>query len=62
MSVDVITLAIPAWTEYLILADRPAGIAQEVAIEQSTLVDLKLAVTEACGNAMRHAQPETPRG
>ena len=58
MSVDVVTLAIPARTEYLILARLAlAGIAREVEIDQATLADLKLAVTEACGNAVQHAQP-----
>jgi serine/threonine-protein kinase RsbW len=55
---DVVTLAIPARTEYLILARLAlAGIAREVPIDQGTLADLKLAVTEACGNAVRHAHP-----
>ena len=58
MSVDVVTLAIPARTEYLILARLAlAGIAREVEIDQAMLADLKLAVTEACGNAVQHAQP-----
>ena len=58
MSADVVTLVIPARTEYLILARLAlAGIAREARIDQSTLADLKLAVTEACGNAVRHAQP-----
>jgi serine/threonine-protein kinase RsbW len=58
VSVDVVTLAIPARTEYLILARLAlAGIAREVQIDQATLADLKLAVTEACGNAIQHAQP-----
>jgi serine/threonine-protein kinase RsbW len=58
MSGDVVTLAIPARTEYLILARLAlAGIAREVDIDQATLADLKLAVTEACGNAVQHAQP-----
>jgi serine/threonine-protein kinase RsbW len=53
---DVVTLAMPARTEYLILARLAlAGIAREVPIDQGTLADLKLAVTEACGNAVRHA-------
>lgn len=61
MSVDVVTLAIPARTEYLILARLAlAGIAREVEIDQATLADLKLAVTEACGNAVQHAQPGEP--
>lgn len=58
MSVDVVTLEIPARTEYLILARLAlAGIARGVEIDQATLADLKLAVTEACGNAVQHAQP-----
>lgn len=58
MTGDVVTLAIPARTEYLILARLAlAGIAREVPIDQGTLADLKLAVTEACGNAVRHANP-----
>lgn len=58
MSVDVVTLAIPARTEYLILARLAlAGMAREARIDASTLADLKLAVTEACGNAVRHAHP-----
>jgi serine/threonine-protein kinase RsbW len=58
VSVDVVTLAIPARTEYLILARLAlAGIAREVEMDQATLADLKLAVTEACGNAVQHAQP-----
>jgi serine/threonine-protein kinase RsbW len=58
VSVDVVTLVIPARTEYLILARLAlAGIAREVEIDQATLADLKLAVTEACGNAVQHAQP-----
>ncbi len=59
MSADVVTLAIPARTEYLILARLAlAGIAREVEIDQATLADLKLAVTEACGNAVQHAHPD----
>lgn len=58
MSPDVVTLVFPARTDYLILARLAlAGIAREVPIEPGTLADLKLAVTEACGNAVRHANP-----
>lgn len=58
MSRDVVTLVIPARTEYLILARLAlAGISRGTPIDDSTLADLKLAVTEACGNAVRHAQP-----
>jgi len=58
VSVDVVRLEIPARTEYLILARLAlAGIARGVEIDQATLADLKLAVTEACGNAVLHARP-----
>jgi serine/threonine-protein kinase RsbW len=58
VSRDVVTLVIPASTEYLIIARLAlAGISRGTPIDESTLADLKLAVTEACGNAVRHAQP-----
>jgi serine/threonine-protein kinase RsbW len=53
---ETITLLMPAKSEYLILARLAlAGIAREVPMSESVLADLKLAVTEACGNAVRHA-------
>lgn len=58
MSHDVVVLSFPARTEYLILARLAlAGIARETGIDEATLADLKLAVTEACGNAVLHAHP-----
>ena len=61
MSSGVVTLTMPARTEYLILARLAlAGIAREVAMSESVLADLKLAVTEACGNVARHAYPSAP--
>jgi serine/threonine-protein kinase RsbW len=46
----------PAKAEYLILARLAlAGISREVPMSESALADLKLAVTEVCGNAVRHA-------
>ena len=56
MSANVVTLTMPAKTEYLVLARLAlAGIAREAPIDEAVLADLKLAVTEACGNAVRHA-------
>jgi serine/threonine-protein kinase RsbW len=53
-----VRLIMPARPEYLILARLAlAGIAREVAMSEGVLADLKLAVTEACGNAVRHAYP-----
>ena len=61
MSSGVVTLTMPARTEYLVLARLAlAGIAREVAMSESVLADLKLAVTEACGNVARHAYPTAP--
>ena len=57
---DVVVLVMPAKSEYLILARLAlAGIAREVPMSDSVLADLKLAVTEACGNAVRHAYPSS---
>ena len=61
MTPGVVTLTMPARTEYLILARLAlAGIAREIAMSESVLADLKLAVTEACGNVARHAYPSAP--
>ena len=61
MSASVVRLVMPARSEYLILARLAlAGIARETPIEESVLADLKLAVTEACGNAVRHAYAGAP--
>lgn len=58
---QVVTLSMPARSEYLVLARLAlAGIARGVRIEEGVLADLKLAVTEACGNAVTHAYPEAP--
>jgi serine/threonine-protein kinase RsbW len=56
MKAAVVRLSIPAKAEYLILARLAlAGIAQAVPMSETVLADLKLAVTEVCGNAVRHA-------
>jgi len=49
-------LSFPARAEYLILGRLAlAGVARGVPIEDEVLADLKLAITEACGNVVRHA-------
>lgn len=61
MSRHVVTLSMPARSEYLVLARLTlAGIARGVRIEEDVLADLKLAVTEACSNAVTHAYPGGP--
>jgi len=52
----VVRLSFPAKADYLLLARLAlAGIARSLPLDQEELADLKLAVTEACGNAVRHA-------
>ena len=61
MSETTVRLAMPAKPEYLILVRLAlAGIARHLAIDESALADLKLAVTEVCGNVVRHAYGEEP--
>ncbi|HKY24497.1 MAG TPA: ATP-binding protein [Gaiella sp.] len=61
MSETTVRLAMPAKAEYLILVRLAlAGIARHVPIDESALADLKLAVTEVCGNVVRHAYGEEP--
>ena len=55
MSVEAIRLRFPARSEYLVLARLAvAGVARRMALGRNEVTDLKLAVTEACSNAMRH--------
>lgn len=55
---DVVRLSFPAKSDYLLLARLVlSGLARDVQIDDELLADLKLAVTEACGNAVRHAYP-----
>ncbi len=56
---EVVRISFPAKPDYLLLARLAlAGIARDVRVSDELLADLKLAVTEACGNSVRHAYPE----
>jgi serine/threonine-protein kinase RsbW len=56
MNDAVVRLTFPAKPDYLLLARLAlAGLARSVPIDPELLADLKLAVTEAAGNAVRHA-------
>lgn len=56
MAESVVRLRFPAKADYLLLARLAlAGLARSLPVDQEVLADLKLAVTEACGNAVRHA-------
>jgi len=58
---ETVRLTIPAKAEYLVLARLVlTGIAMEVSMSEIALADLKLAVTEVCGNAVQHAYAEDP--
>ena len=56
MAEHVVHLSFPAKADYLLLARLAlAGMARTLPLDDELLADLKLAVTEACGNAVRHA-------
>jgi serine/threonine-protein kinase RsbW len=58
MAEAAVRLTFPARTEYLLLARLAvAGVARALRLDHRDVADLELAVTEACGNAMRHAYP-----
>jgi serine/threonine-protein kinase RsbW len=55
----VVRLTFPAKSDYLLLARLAlTGLARSFPLDAEVLADLKLAVTEACGNAVRHAYDE----
>ena len=63
MSESIVRLSFPAKADYLLLARLTlSGIARELPVSDELLADLKLALTEACGNAVRHAYVETDVG
>jgi serine/threonine-protein kinase RsbW len=52
----VVSLTIPAKPEYIALGRLAlTGLLRTQAIEQEVVADLKLALTEACSNSIRHA-------
>jgi serine/threonine-protein kinase RsbW len=54
-----IRLTIPAKPEYITLSRLAlTGLSRVRELSQETLGDLKLAITEACSNAVRHAYPQ----
>jgi serine/threonine-protein kinase RsbW len=53
---STVKLVFPARADYLLLARLAlTGIARTVEVDEEALADLRLAVTEAAGNAVRHA-------
>ena len=56
---QAIRLTIPAKPEYITLCRLAlTGLARVRELPQETLGDLKLAITEACSNSVRHAYPQ----
>jgi serine/threonine-protein kinase RsbW len=57
----VVRLSFPAKPDYLLLARLAlSGVGRTAPISEEALADLKLAITEACGNSVRHAYPDGP--
>jgi serine/threonine-protein kinase RsbW len=58
---STVRLTIPAKTDYLVLCRLVlSGIAMQVRMSEIELADLKLAVTEVCGNAVQHSGTAQP--
>ena len=61
MAEPIVQLTFPAKAEYLLLARLAlSGLARDLHVDDELLADLKLALTEACGNAVRHAYADEP--
>jgi serine/threonine-protein kinase RsbW len=59
----VVALTIPAKAEYIVLCRLAlSGLARARSLEPAVVADLKLALTEACSNAVRHAYNEQRSG
>ena len=59
----VVRLRIPAKAEYVTLCRLAlTGIARVRPLDDETLADLKLAITEACSNSVRHAYGDSAEG
>jgi serine/threonine-protein kinase RsbW len=59
----VVALSIPARPEYIALCRLAlSGLTQVRPLEPETLADLKLALTEACTNSVRHAYEDGREG
>ena len=57
----LVRLSFPAKPDYLLLARLAlAGLARTLPAADDVVADLKLAVTEACGNVVRHAYGDDP--
>jgi serine/threonine-protein kinase RsbW len=58
-----VVLEVPAKPEFLLLARLAAtGVGRSAGASEETIADLKLAITEAVANAVRHAYPPDSPG
>lgn len=63
VSIPRVVLELPAKPEYLLLARLAVtGVGRTAGASEETVADLKLAVTEAVANAVRHAYPDDVDG
>ena len=63
MSARVVSLVIPAKAEYIALGRLAlTGLLRPRAVEPEVIADVKLALTEACSNSIRHAYADGRRG
>lgn len=63
MTVEAVRLRFPAKPEYLLVARLAvSGAVRGVALGQREIADVKLAVTEACSNAIRHGYAQGAPG
>jgi serine/threonine-protein kinase RsbW len=55
-SASIVSLVIPARAEYIALGRLAlGGLLRPLAVEPEVIADMKLALTEACSNSIRHA-------
>ena len=56
---SVVSLVIPARAEYIALGRLAlSGLLRPLAVEPELIADMKLALTEACSNSIRHADED----
>lgn len=63
ISTNVVSLVIPAKAEYIALGRLAlTGLLRPLAVEPEVIADVKLALTEACSNSIRHAYEDGREG
>lgn len=63
ISTNIVSLVIPAKAEYIALGRLAVtGLLRPQAVEPEVIADVKLALTEACSNSIRHAYADSREG